>query len=148
MRRTISVILFCIGAWLLMSGLVVAWVSVGGGSIEQLGAVGLMGAFAAPFLALGTAASPGNRLADLGMTLMVAAGIAAAVALMMWMVVSDPGFKQFMPPDQKIPDMHLAPVSGLAAEFIVAAGGYLLWYFGRQRERREKPDLERIFGDS
>jgi hypothetical protein len=148
MRRAISVILLCIGAWLLMSGLTVAWVNFGEGLVAEFGVAGIMAAFAAPFLALGTAVSPGNRRADLGMTLMVAAGIAAALALMMWMVVSDPGFKQFMPPGKQMPDLRLAPASGLATEFVVAASGYLLWYFGRQQERREKPDLKRIFGDS
>lgn len=148
MRRAISVILLCIGAWLLTCGVAASWVNFGEGLAAEFGVAGIMAAFASPFLALGTAVSPGNRCTDLGMTLMVAAGIAAALALIMWMVVTDPGFKQFMPPDQKMPDLRLAPISGLAIEFVVAAGGYLLWHFGRQQERREKPDLKRIFGDS
>jgi len=148
MRRAISVVLLIIGAWLLVAGLAVSWMDVGEGDFSgKVGAVAIMAAVAAPFLAVGIAVSPGNRTADFGMTLMVAAAVAGGLGLMMWMVFSDPSFRQLMPPGRQMPNVHIDPNWGIAGELIVGGAGYLLWYIGRRRERRGKPDFERIFGD-
>lgn len=147
MRRTASVILFIVGGWLLASGVMTAGFYVGEGAVAQFLPAAVMAGISAPFLLLGTWASPGNRLADLGMTLMVVAAIGGGLMLMMWLVTSDPGFKQLFPVDRPMPSFQFAPVSESAAVLLLAGGGYLLWRLGRKRARRDKQDLEHIFGN-
>jgi hypothetical protein len=147
MRRVLCVVLFVLGGWMLTSEAMMAWVDIGAGTGGQLGTIGVMAAFAAPFLLLGTWASPGNRFAELGLTLMIGVGVGVAMAVVMFMVTHDPSFKQFMPPGKPLPEFHFAPLFGIANLLLIAGGGYLLrrWALGRARDQR--PDLERIFGD-
>ena len=72
-----------------------------------------------------------------------------ATAVIMFIVLHDPGLKQLMPPDQPMPDLHFALVSGVVNVLIVGGAGYGLrrWGLERARVRRDRPDLERIFGD-
>jgi len=146
-RRVISVILFILAGWLLVSGLTVAWFDFGEGLAVSLGILGVMALIGLPFLVLGIGVSPGNRLAELGMTLMVIAGIGDVLGIVMMVTLSDPGLKQLMPPGQQSPQFHFAPIPGLAATLILGALGYGLWRWGRERVRRQRPELERIFGD-
>jgi hypothetical protein len=147
MRRTASVILFIFGAWLLACGVMIAGFDFDGRPIVGLGSAGILAGVAAPFLLVGSLVSPGNRLADLGMTLMIAAAIGGGLGLMTFGTLNDPNFKQLMPPGQQLPILHFALIPGAAVVLIVAGAGFALWWFGRSRERRAKPDLERIFGD-
>lgn len=149
MRRFVCVTLFVIGGYLLASGLMIAWFDFGEGTAGQFAAAAMMGIAAAPFLLLGTWASPGNRLAELGLTLVIVAGVGGALALIMFIVVHDPGFKQLMPPDQPMPELHFTLLSGVVNLLMVGGAGYALrqWGLERARTRREQPDLERIFGD-
>jgi hypothetical protein len=150
MRRTISIILFILGGWILASEAMMAWITVGGaelGLAGRLGMIGIMAGFAMPFLLLGMWVSPGNRFADIGMTMMIAGGIGAALALMMFMIWSDPGMKQFMPPDKPMPQFGLAPALGIANLLVIGGGGWLLWRFGRRTRRNPNDELERAFGD-
>ena len=147
MRRIASVILFILGGWLLCSETVMAWINAGQGLIGLLDIAAFMAVLAIPFLFFGMWASPGNRLADIGLTLMLAAGAGAACALIMALVFSDPGFKQLMPPDKPMPDVHFAYVIGSANTVILGGGGWLLWWFGKSRERANKVNLEQVFGD-
>ena len=134
MRRAVSVILFILGGWILASEAMLAWVNFGASGAEQLGVIGIMSAFAAPFLLLGLWASPGKRFAEFGITVMIAAGIGATLALMMAMMVNDPGFKQLMPPGKMLPPMHFAFASGLLNLLVVGGLGLACWWFGRGRE--------------
>ena len=145
MRRVVCVILFLIGGYVLSGELIMSSLDVGEGVVEQLGMAGIMAAFAAPFLLLGTWASPGNRFAELGLTLMIVAGLGAFIALIMFMLTHDPSFKQLMPPDKPMPQIHFAWLFGLANLVVIASGGYLLRRFAKQREQGEKPELQEIF---
>jgi hypothetical protein len=137
-----------IGGYLLASELMIAWFDFEGPE-GQLAAAAIMVMLAAPFLLLGTWASPGNRLAELGLTLMIVAAVGGAMALIMFVVLHDPGFKQLMPPNQPMPELHFALVSGVVNLLMIGGVGYALrrWGLERARVRREQPDLERIFGD-
>jgi hypothetical protein len=134
MRRAVSVILFIFGGWMLTGEAMLAWVNFGVTGAEQLMAIGLMALFAAPFLLLGLWASPGKRLAELGITVMIAAGIGATLALALATMVSDPGFKQLMPPGKPLPPMHFAFASGVLNLLVVGGLGLICWWFGRGRE--------------
>ena len=134
MRRALSVILFILGGWFLTSEAMLACVDFGATGAEQLLAIGVMALFAAPFLLLGLWASPGKRFAELGITVMIAAGIGATLALMMAVMVNDPGFKQLMPPGKPLPVMHFSVASGLLNLLLVGGLGLACWWFERGRE--------------
>jgi len=131
MRRVVSIILLFIGGWVLASEATMAWMDMGMGVGAQL----LVGTFLLPFaavpLALGVWASPGNRLAELGLTLMITAGVAAFCALAVFLVFNDPAIAKMMPPDQPLPDIAFSPVLGMINLLLIAGGGYALWRIGQ-----------------
>jgi hypothetical protein len=132
MRRTISVLLYVVGGWILASGLMAAWMNVGQSSGEQLAMTAIFWLFSAPFLLLGMWASPGRRLSELGLTLLICAGVGAAIALLMFLFLNDPSFLRLIPPDQKLPQFKFAPVSGFANVIVAAGLGWLLDSRGRE----------------
>jgi hypothetical protein len=147
MRRVASVILFVIGGWMLTTEAMVAGMDLGEGTGAQLFMAALFLMLAAVPLAAGTALSPGNRLADLGLTLMIVAGVAAFCALAVVMTVNDPAVAKMMPPDQPLPDIAFNPLVGTINLLLIAGGGYALWRKGRARQRDKDKELERVFGD-
>lgn len=147
MRRVASVILFILGGWMLTSEAMVAWLDMGEGIGAQLLMLAIFLPFAAVPLAGGTWASPGNRLADLGLTLMIVAGIAGFSALAILLAFNDPQVARMMPPDQPLPDLQLNPLLGTINLLLIAGAGYALWRKGRKRQRDKDAELERVFGD-
>ena len=79
--------------------------------------------------------------------MMIAVAVGTCFALMLVMMLNDPNVAKIMPPGQALSHFSMAPVVGLLSNAVVAGGGWLLWRSGRAREQREKPDLQRIFGD-
>ena len=86
MRRTVSVILFILGGWILAAEVMMAFIDLRFGVGAQLAMIGIYSAFALPFLLLAMWASPGNRFSDIGLTIMIAAGVGVALGLMMWTI--------------------------------------------------------------
>ena len=82
--------------------------------------------FSLPFLLLGAWASPGKRWAELGLTVMIVAGVGATMALMTLAVFMDPSFRRRMPPDQPMPDFKFSPIAGAAISLLIGGAGYLL----------------------
>ncbi|MBW0006572.1 MAG: hypothetical protein JO335_02545, partial [Sphingomonas sp.] len=82
-RRVASIILYVLGAWVLAAEMMMASADVGQTPAIALAMIGIMLAFAAVFLLLGLWASPGNRLAELGVTLIAAAIVGGLVVLML-----------------------------------------------------------------
>jgi hypothetical protein len=147
MRRVLSIILFVIGGWILSSEAMIAWVDMDVGLGPLLFALAFFLPFAAIPLALGTWASPGNRLAELGMTLMVAAGVSLFEALTMFLALRDPAVAKMMPPEQPLPDFTVNPVTGAVNLLLIAGSGYLMWRKGRANVRQKESELEQVFGD-
>lgn len=144
MRRTASVILFILGGWMLSTEVFMAALDLREGLGTTFGAIGLIGAMAAAPLLLGMWASPGNRLAELGLVLMIGAGVGASIILMLVMVTNDPGFAKAMPPNQPLPDFHFNFVLGALNLLLVAGGGYLLRRWALDRAQHE-PVLQQVF---
>jgi hypothetical protein len=147
MRRVISVILFVLGGWMLMTEMMVAWMDMQEGAAAQLFVMAILLPFAAIPLAFGTWASPGNRLADLGLALMVTAGISAFLGTTIFMAMNDPEVENMMPPGQSMPDIPINAVTGAINLLLVTGAGYMLWRKGRGRAKAKATDLERVFGD-
>ena len=147
MRRAVSIILFILAGWMLSSGVMMAWVDLG----EETGAgartmvLGLFALLAAPFLLGAIWASPGNRLGDLGVALMIIAAIGAALGLTLVMALNDPSFEQLLPPGETLPELRFAPVSGALTTLLLGGGGFLLQRWAKGRRSRAERDVEGVF---
>jgi len=104
-----------------------AWMNLDQGQTEQLAMIGIFWAFSAPFLLLGMWASPGIRLAELGLALLISAAVGGVLALMLLLFLNDPSFLRLMPPDQKLPQFKFAPVTGLISVVATGTAGWLLY---------------------
>lgn len=147
MRRAISVIFFVLGGWMLTTEAMAAWMALGEGKEAQLFMLAFFLPLAAVPLAIGTLASPGNRLADLGLTLMIVAGITTFCGLSILLAFNDPQVAKMMPPDQPMPELSLDPLFGSINLLLIAGTGYALWRIGRARAKARETDLESVFGD-
>lgn len=129
-RRVVSTLLFVVGAWMLTTELVGAFLDVLPGIIDNAGVIGIFALFAGIPLVLGVWASPGRRWEELGLTILISTGIALFCCVSMAALLMDPGFRQFMPP---IPRIELAPAIGVINLLAVGALGWLLYRPARRR---------------
>jgi hypothetical protein len=88
--------------------------------------VAIFAVFAAPFLLIGTWVSPGRRWAELGLTLMISAGVAALVLVTMAAVSVDPAFKRLM--KEPMPAFDWASPAAIISILLIGGGGYWLWW--------------------
>lgn len=139
MRRVAAAILFVLGGWILCAEILMAWVDIGQTAAVQLGIIAFFCAIAAVPLLIGTWATPGNRWAELGLTILIAAAVGAAVTLTMFVLLSDPKFVSLMPSDRPVPHFKVAIISGLLNLAVVAATGGLLYQHRRRRRVGAKP---------
>ncbi|HEX5239203.1 MAG TPA: hypothetical protein VFW39_12170 [Sphingomicrobium sp.] len=135
MRRVLSVVLFVIGGWILVSGSMIAWMDVGQSSGMDVAMIAIFWAVSAPFLLLGMWASPGRRLRELGLTVLIAAAVGVAIPLMMLLMLNDPTFLRRMPPGQKLPQFKFSVLTGVVNLIIGAAVGWLLYSRGTNAPR-------------
>jgi hypothetical protein len=147
MRRTLSVILFIVGAWVLASEIMILFIDVGQPQGTSLAMVGILLAAGAPFLLLGMWASPGNRISDLGITMVIAAGVGGGCALTMFLMLNDPKFLLLLPLESPARNMRIALFPGAVNLVVLASVGWLLWSTGRRRQRRRTAEIGQIFGD-
>ena len=147
MRRTLAVILFILGGWLLTSEVMISWISVGEPSGTAFAMIGILLVLCAPLLLLGTWASPGNRLADLGITMVIAAGIGSGCSFSAFLMLSDPKFLMLLPLESPARSLSLAPITGAVNLAVIAGVGWLLWMSGRRREKRQTAEIGRVFSD-
>jgi hypothetical protein len=126
-RRVVSVIFFIFGTWILSAGIMMAWLDLRQGLVIQLFMFGFFGAISGIFLLLGAWASPGSGLRELGLTLLISAGIGGSSALAMALFLIDPSFRTIVLADQRIPDVKLAPLSGAVTLLLVGGLGWLLY---------------------
>jgi hypothetical protein len=132
-RRFASIILFVLGGWLLTAEMMMASADVGQSPGMALSMIGVTLAFAAPFLLLGLWASPGNRLAELGATIITASIVGGLVCLTMLVTLSDPEFVKYMPASSAPPNFKIAPLPGLLNVIVIGGGGWLLYRFAKGR---------------
>ena len=130
MRRVVSAIFLFLGGWLLTAEPILAFMDFGpgmGGAMPAVLAFVLL--LAAVPLGIGVALSPGRRWRELGLTILIASGMAAFTGLGLAAMFLDPGFKQFMPAMPPLPD--IAPAAGTLNLIALVSAGLLL--YGRRR---------------
>ena len=132
-RRVASIILFVIGAWVLAAEMMMASADVGQTPAIALAMIGIGLAFGAIFLLLGLWASPGNRLAELGATLIAAAVIGGLMVLMLFILLRDPEFMMLLPASSQPFNFRIALIPGIVNVAIIGAAGWWLTRFARKR---------------
>lgn len=133
MRRFFSVLFFVLGGWILSAQLMLAFLDLQMGTATQLAVAAFTLLSALPFLLLGAWISPGQRWRELGLTLLIIAGIASFSGLSTLLVMLDPKFMRLMPP---MPDIELSPVTGLVNVGLVAGVGLWLYRRGEDGQAR------------
>ena len=123
MRRGCSSILFVIGGWILSSVCIVGLIPMDE-EISAWALTAIFAAFALPFLLVGTWISPGRRLAELGLTLMLAAGAGALMLVTMAAIWFDDAFRKLMP-DLAL-EINFNPVM-IVSLISIGGAGYWLW---------------------
>ena len=125
----------------------VSWADIGIelGYLAKFAMGALYFAIAAPFLLGGTWASPGNRVRELGLTLMIASAAAIARGAIFWVTVSDPAVARMMPRDQPMPNIGIDPLFGTLNTLAVAAAGFFLHWIGRRRAFERSSNLGQVF---
>ncbi len=130
-RRVASIVLYVLGAWVLAAEMMMASADVGQTPAIALAMIGIMLAVAAVVLLLGLWASPGNRPAELGVTLIAAAIVGGLLVLMFFILTNDPEFAMLMPESSQ--PFRIAPLPGFVNVAIIAAAG---WWLTRYAKRR------------
>jgi cation transport ATPase len=133
-RRGCSITLFVIGGWLLATVAIVGLMPEDQ-AVSRWAIVGVFAALAAPFLLAATWASPGKRWAELGLTLMVTAGIALTIVITMAAFFFDPAVKRFMP--EPLPPFDFTSPAMIVSIVLMAGLGYLLRRWGMKRAGQE-----------
>ena len=136
-RRVASIILFVLGAWLLAAEMMMASADVGQTPAMALAMIGIMLLLAAILLLLALWASPGNRLSELGVTLIAAAVIGGLTVLMSFILISDPEFLMLLPASSQPFNFRIAPLPGFMNVAIVGAAGWWLQRLAKRRVTRQ-----------
>lgn len=116
--------LLVLGGWMLTGEVLIAFFDFEPGSSDNLIMIGIMAGVAAVPLLLGTLASPVNRWRELGLTLLIGAGLGLAMCVAMGAFLMDPTMQRYMPPP---PQLTVAPIWGAANLLVVAGLGWLLY---------------------
>lgn len=92
--------------------------------------VAVFACIAAPFLLIGTWVSPGRRLAELGLTLMISAGVALTMVVTMVAVFFDPGMRRFM--TEPMPAFDFTSPAMIVSILLIGGAGFALRRWGRK----------------
>ncbi len=128
MRRVFSVVLLVFGGWMLLTEAVGAFFDVDPGLGDNAAVIGIFALISLIPLMLGAWASPGRRWRELGLTILIAIGMAAFCGLATMAVFLDPGFKPYLPP---MPKFEFTPVLGVVNAVVIGALGALLYRSGK-----------------
>jgi cation transport ATPase len=130
MRRGCSVVLLVLGAWILASVGVIGLMPAD----EQLSPWVMAAVFAgvaAPFLLIGAWVSPGNRLSELGLTLMISAGVALLMVITLGAISHDEAFQRFIP--EPMPKFDFTSPAMIVSLLVIGGAGYFLWRLASKR---------------
>lgn len=131
-RRVVSILAYVIAGMFLMTWATMAFVS-GERAGDKAMAMGIMAVLALVPLAVAALVSPGRRVRETGIVLMIASGSVALSGLFITILVMDPQFMAFMPPDTpQALTMVGDVVFGVAITVGMGAGG---WWLVRRTDK-------------
>ena len=137
MKRGCSTTLFVIGGWLLSTVGVMGLMPLEEDGISSWTMIAFIAVLVAPILLIATWISPGRRLAELGLTLMITAAVAAGMVLAMAAIGLDPAMERVMP--GLWPEMDFTDPAMFVSILLMGGGGYLLWRAGLRGKPRAGP---------
>jgi len=136
-RRTISVLLFVLGGWMLFGELFAAFFDVEPGLLDSAIMVGIFIPIAGAPLLAATLLTPRHRWRELGLTILLAAGIGILAAAFVAAVMLDPAMARLMPP---LRELRFDAVFGFANLLVVSAVG--LWLYRRTAQHPDQAERE------
>jgi len=99
-----------------------------------LGPMGVMALFALAPLLIGALISPGSRIREIGIVLLVSGVFVGLGAAMMALVIFSPGFRALMPPDaEKDLAVFGSPYFGIAFTIAMIVAGFMMLLRGPYR---------------
>ncbi len=126
-RRVASTLFFIFGGWMLTGEAIAAFFDAAPGITDNLAMLTIMVFVAGLPLLVGAWISPAARWRELGLTILIATGIAVCTGLSVFLVLSDPAAQKILPP---MPDIDLAPFFGAANALLLSCAGWLLYRTG------------------
>lgn len=123
-RRFFSIVFFVLGGWMLMGEVIVAFLDIEPGAVDNIGVIAVVAIFVLPLLLIGTWVSPGGRRRELGLTILIAVAFALFGGLSVLLTMVDPTMRAALPP---MPNIKLVPVVGIANMLLLAALGWWLY---------------------
>lgn len=133
MRQLLAITLYLFaGLFLIAWG--AAFFMVGQPGDSQAGAVAVLGLLALGPLLIGALISPGSRIREIGIVLLVSGVFLGLGAAMMALVLLSPAFRAMLPPDAaKDLTLFPSPVFGIAFTLAMIAGGFTMLLRGPYR---------------
>lgn len=132
MRQLLAITLYLFAGFFL-----IAWGAaffVGQPGDSQAGAVAVMGLLALGPLLIGALISPGSRIREIGIVLLVSGVFLGLGAAMISLVLLSTGFRALLPPDAaKDLTLFASPVLGIAFTLAMIAGGFTMLLRGPYR---------------
>ncbi|MBC7834507.1 MAG: hypothetical protein H7Y88_05325, partial [Phycisphaerales bacterium] len=111
-----------------------AFFMVGQPGDSQAGSVAVMGLLALGPLLIGALISPGSRIREIGIVLLVSGVFLGLGAAMVALVLLSPGFRAMLPPNAaKDLTLFPSPVVGIAFTLAMIAGGFTMLLRGPYR---------------
>lgn len=133
MRQLLAITLYLFaGLFLIAWG--AAFFMIGRPGDSQAGAVAVLGLLALGPLLIGALISPGSRIREIGIVLLVSGVFLGLGAAMVALVLLSPGFRAMLPPDAaKDLTLFPSPVVGIAFTLAMIAGGFTMLLRGPYR---------------
>ena len=126
MRRFFSILLLILGGWMLVTEAFIAGLALDSDGDAKLAIVATFTLLALVFLLIGAWVSPGRRWREVGLTLLICAGLATLTALSIVAMNRDRADLE-KALGRPFPDLAFDPLLGIANLLLIAGLGYWLW---------------------
>ena len=126
MRRLFSILFLILGGWMLVTEAFIAGLALENDGGAKLAIIATFAVLALVFLLIAAWLSPGRRWREVGLTMLICAGLTAVSALSMAAMMRDRAELEKVL-NRPFPDLAFDPLLGLANLLLIAGLGYALW---------------------